>query len=116
MRNMEELKWEKEVTYILEYEGDVYKEHHFVNGIDGSRYRSISENVDTNPPTLTTHKSTGEEFKEMKAELVASRVISQNENFKSAELLYRLPDTGRFLRLLYRKDRYADFYFSMMTY
>lgn len=113
---MEELKWEKEVTYILEYDGDVYKEHHFVNGIDGSRYRSISKNVDTTPPTLTTHKSTGEEFKEIKAELVASRVMSQTEKFKSAELLYRLPDTGRFLRLLYRKDRYADFYFFSMTY
>ncbi|MED4126811.1 hypothetical protein [Shouchella miscanthi] len=114
---MKELKWEKEVTYILEYGGNSHEEVYFVNGIDGRRYTSNDERILESLPGPTTFEATGNEFQVIKPELVAVRLVSENEYTKVEELLYHLPDVNRYLQCEYRTEGiYGNFGFRLLVY
>ncbi|WP_078392360.1 hypothetical protein [Shouchella patagoniensis] len=106
---MKELKWKKEVTYLLEYNGDSFEKTHYVNGIDGRRYQSTEDRINDMVPGLTTLKSTGNDFQVIKAELVASRDINLN-GVESTELIYHFPDIDFYFHCSYRQGNFSYSY------
>ncbi len=110
---MEELNWKEEVAYTFEVGGRLFKREFIVNGIDGKRYIKPVQNERVAP---TTHDSTGDEFKEMTAELVASRISHDDQYRIEIELIYRLPDTGKYIGADYVEFKRAepDFYFDFL--
>lgn len=101
------LNWRKEVTYNFEYEGYSYKEHIYVNDVDGKRYRLFDDDV-SGSMTPITQTSTGNEYQEIDAVLIGVRVVADRDDFKSYQLLYFLSDINNHILINFNLEPNED--------
>ncbi|MEW9503385.1 hypothetical protein [Jeotgalibacillus marinus] len=95
----------KEVTYELNYNGDVHRIYHFVDDILNLRHESIyGETIEGEATTALNIKATNTPHQTITAQLVGERVYIEDENGrKRAELFYFLPDVEVYFKFNYQK-------------
>lgn len=95
-------KYIKEATYVFKYNGDEYKEYHFVDEITNLRHRSKNKEIEGNTLSLLDVKGTGSDHQIICPALLWERVYSENEDgAKASELLFLLPDINRYVKVFY---------------
>lgn len=116
---MKYLEWNKEVTYIFEYEGLEFREYIYSNGIDGKRYNAFLDRLDGNNIGTTNQKSTGANNEEIRPLLVGQSREEDMEGGISVNLLYFLPDINEHIYatgFIYNNengDREISLYYSL---